>query len=204
MNAPYGGALDDLLQTGAHVRVLRALVGLPSGYAASTRDLARRAGVAHTTAARVLQSLAARRVVDGEHAGRSDLYRLNDEHVLVGPLRTLYASEAAFGASLVAYLRSEVPRHLSDAESAYLFGSASRGEMRRGSDVDVAVVAPIAASEERESALSTLAQKVRARYGAELNVVVTPGRASPVGKRGLLERAIAEGTPLFSKRHRNG
>ena len=36
--------LDELLETGAHVRVLRALVGLPQGFAASTRDIARREG----------------------------------------------------------------------------------------------------------------------------------------------------------------
>ncbi len=50
--------LDDLLGTGAHVRVLRALAALPRDFSVSARDLARRARVAHTTAARVLRGLA--------------------------------------------------------------------------------------------------------------------------------------------------
>ncbi len=47
--------LDQLLETGAHVRVAHALVRMPQGFAASARDVARRAGVAHTTGARVLR-----------------------------------------------------------------------------------------------------------------------------------------------------
>ena len=65
--------LDQVLQTGTHVRVLRALVALPPGLAASARDIARRAGVAHTTASRALQSLAAQGIVHVQHVARADL-----------------------------------------------------------------------------------------------------------------------------------
>ncbi len=74
--------LDQLLETGGRVRVLRALVGMPQGFSASARDIARRSRVAHTTASRVLRGLAAARVVERQRAGRADLYRLNRQHVL--------------------------------------------------------------------------------------------------------------------------
>ena len=75
-------ALDDVLETRGHVQILRALVDLPGDASASARDLARRAGVAHTTGARALRSLADSRIVHAQRAGRADLYRLNQGHAL--------------------------------------------------------------------------------------------------------------------------
>ncbi len=75
--------------------MLRALAALPDSFASSARDIARRAGVAHTTAGRVLRSLAEQRIVRVQRVGRADLHQLNDQHVLAAQVRALFQSEAS-------------------------------------------------------------------------------------------------------------
>jgi predicted nucleotidyltransferase len=195
--------LDQLLETGGHVRVLRALVALPRGFAASARDMARRAGVAHTTASRVLRGLAKARLVERQRAGRADLYRLNDQHVLAGQVRALFESESKVREQLIDYLRSELPGRVGPAEGAYLFGSVRRGSTRPTSDVDVAVVGAERSEAELELSLSEIANRIRERFGIELNVIVGPG-ARKRGRAPLWQRLEREGLQLMPKKMRRG
>ena len=193
--------LDDVLETQGHVRVLRALAGLPHDFSASARDLARRAGVAHTTAARVLRGLADQRLARVQHVGRADLYQLNDDHILASEIRTLFQSEIGLREQLIEYLRAEIPQRVGRAEAAYLFGSAARGRTRTGSDIDVAVVGAGRSEDELESAIGELAARVRDRFGTELNVIVRPSRG-PRPK--LWERIEREGIPLLRSGRKRG
>ena len=196
--------LDQVLETGGHVRVLRALVALPPGFDASARDIARRAGVAHTTASRVLQSLGAQRVVSVRHVARADLYQLNDDHVLAPRVRELFAGEATLREQLIDYLRSEVPRRVGKAQGAFLFGSASRGTTRSSSDIDIAIVGPERSEAQLEPELSALSDVVRERFGSELNVIIDAGRRSPRGRPRLWQRIEKEGIPLLNPTSRRG
>lgn len=196
--------LDDVLETQAHVRVLRALTELPRGFSASARDLARRSGVAHTTAARVLRTLAEQRVVRTQHVGRAYLFRLNETHVLVAQIRALFESEARLRTRLIDYLRAELPRRVGRAEGAFLFGSASRGETRAGSDIDVALVAPERSEEDLEPALTALSDAVRSRFGTELNVVVAPRGRQRRNEARLWRRIEMEGVPLLGPSAKRG
>jgi len=195
---------DQLLETGAHVRVLRALAGLPRGFSASARDLARRAGVAHTTAARVLRTLAEHRVARPQHVGRAYLYELNDSHMLTSQIRALFESEAGLRSQLIEYLRAELPQRVGRAETAFLFGSAGRGDTRPGSDIDVAVIAPERSEEELEPALTALSDTVRERFGAELNVIVGPSGRSRRHRPKLWQRIEREGVPLLPQGSKRG
>lgn len=195
--------LDQLLETGGHVRVLRALVGMPQGFAASARDVARRAGVAHTTASRVLRALAAARLVVRQRAGRADLYRLNEGHVLAEQIRELFDGEGAVRGQLIDLLRSELPRLVGRAEGAYLFGSVRRGKTRPTSDIDVAVVGAERSEAELEQPLAELADRVRDRFGTELNVIVGTG-ARRRGRGPLWARIEREGLQLLPKKMRRG
>ncbi len=190
--------LDQVLETGGHVRVIRALVALPPRFAASARDIARRAGVAHTTASRVLQSLAAQRLVRAEHVARADLYQLNDDHVLARRVRELFASEATLREQLIEYLRAELPRRIGTAEGAFLFGSASRGATRSSSDIDVAIVGPERSGAQLEPELSALSDIVRERFGSELNVIIDVGKRNARSRPRLWQRIEQEGVPLLS------
>lgn len=189
--------LDSLLETGTHVRVLRALARLPQGFPASGREIARRAGVSHTTAGRVLRSLEEQRVVHLQRAGRADLYLLNDEHVLVPQVRALFEREGGIRSQLIAYLRKELPRRIGRAEGAFLFGSAGRDDTHPGSDIDVGVVAPERSAVEIEPALAALSNAVRDRFGSELNVLVAPSGRKGRRRPRLWERIEADGVPLL-------
>jgi len=188
--------LDEVLEASANVRILRAMVGLPRGFAASARDIARRAGVAHTTASRTLQSLARLRVVRWERVARADLYRFNEQHVFSPALRALFDAESGLSAELIGYLRKKLPAAVGKAEAAFVFGSASRGTMRSVSDIDVAVIAPTRPEAELEAAFSALAEDVRERYGSSLNIVVGPNRRGPRRSK-LWDRIEGEGIPLL-------
>jgi len=185
------------------VRVLRALVAMPQGLTASARDIARRARVAHTTASRVLRGLAAARLVERQRAGRADLYRLNEQHVLAGQMRALFESEGAVRERLIDYLRSELPRRVGRAEGAYLFGSVRRRATRPTSDIDVGVVGSERPEAELEQPLSELADRVRERFGTELNVIVGPSARSR-GRAQLWRRIERDGLQLLPKRLRRG
>ena len=195
--------LDEVLEASANVRILRAMVGLPRGFAASARDIARRAGVAHTTASRALQGLARQRVVRWERVARADLYRFNEEHVFAQALRALFDAEGGLSAELVEYLRTKLPPAVGKAEAAFLFGSASRRTTRSTSDIDVAVIAPKRQEAELEKAFAALADSVRERFGSSLNIVVGPsGRGHRRSK--LWDRIENEGIPLLTKSSKRG
>ena len=194
--------LDDVLETGTHVRVLRALVALPPGFPASGREIARRAGTSHTTASRVLGGLEDLRVVRLQRAGRADLYLLNEAHVLVPKIRALFEHEGGIRSQLVAYLRKELPSRIGRAEGAFLFGSAGRGETHPQSDIDLGVVSPERSAAELEPALAALSASVRDRFGSELNVLVAPSGRRGKRRPKLWDRIEAEGVQLMSGRHR--
>jgi predicted nucleotidyltransferase/alkylated DNA nucleotide flippase Atl1 len=195
--------LDEILEDSANVRVLRAMVGLPHGFAASARDIARRAGVAHTTASRTLQGLARQRIVRWERVARADLYRFNEEHVFAQALRALFDAEAGLRGELVQYLRTNLPAAVGKAEAAFLFGSASRGTTRSMSDIDVAVIAPKRQEADLEKAFAAVADCVRERFGSSLNIIVGPsGRGKRRSK--LWSRIEDEGIPLLKTSTKRG
>ena len=197
--------LNDLLETGAHVRVLRAVVGLPHDFPASARDIARRASVAHTTAGRILRALAAQHVVHVQRVARSDLYQLNDQHVLASQIRALFRAEARIRPDMIDFLRTELPKRVGPVDDAYLFGSVSRGTSAQAeSDIDIALVAPKRSEAELEPVVAHLADRVRERFGHELNVIVATSRRASRGRPRLWDRIEEEGISLLRERRKRG
>lgn len=178
--------LDDLFATGSHVRVLRALDGLPGNAGVSGRELARRAGVSAPTAREALASMVDQGIVRVTRSLGTAAYRLNPDHVLVALVRDLFARERAAGAELDRDL-SEAVRRIGDVEAAYVFGSAARGDMLPGSDIDIAVVSRGPVMEE-----TAQLDVVHRKYGNRVNVIRLRSRAGA----GLRERIKAEGRPL--------
>ena len=184
--------LDDILATGSHVRILRALFAVPPGIGRSGRDLARRAGISHPRASQVLGSLAEQGLVSAERAPRADLYRLNREHVLVGPLGELFEQESKTKFDLLSLVAKELKsRHLPVME-ARIFGSAARGDMTGASDVDLALVTSAANVQLVEDAAQDIAAKARELFGTHLNVLV-----GPKSKQGAWVAIESEGVDLF-------
>lgn len=194
-------ALDDVLASRGHLRVLRALDALPEGLGVSARDLARRAGVAHNRASEILSSLTQLRLARVQRAGRADLYQLNREHVLYPAIHELFEQETEVQAELQRFLRRRLGK-LDHVREAYIFGSVARGESRAGSDIDLALVMPPSGptvAEQQE--LDELAREVRERFGSELAMHVSPEpvsyRVEGRTGRALWRRIAAEGIRLI-------
>lgn len=116
--------------------VLRVLAGTTSPL--TGRTVARLAGLSTAGAAKVLVTLVRHGVVDSQHAGSANLYRLNRGHLLVAPLLVLLSTSERLEAGIAAELRSwTVP-----CAGAVLFGSAARRDGGIGSDVDILLIRP--------------------------------------------------------------
>jgi predicted nucleotidyltransferase len=200
----FTAPLDDALATRGHVRILRALDGLPVGLPASARDLARRAGVAHNRGSEILANLSAQGLTDVQRVGRSDLYQLNREHALLPLVQRLFAEERTLQRELELFLRRRIRALAPTVQEAYIFGSVARRESRIGSDIDLALVAPRSALRAGDAALTQLAREVRRRFGSELSVHLSAeslfDRVKHPAGRALWKRIEAEGVRLIPAR----
>jgi predicted nucleotidyltransferase len=194
--------LDDLFESRSHVRVLRALDELPVGFPASARDIARRAGLSHPTASKVLASLVDQGVVEVRRAPRADAFERNREHVAAERLKALFEWEREIRNELVSFLRDEIMRIRDSVGAAILFGSAVRGEMTPTSDIDIAVFCEPETVEPVTAAMQEVGEAVRRRFGNRLSAVVAHAPLDQLlrsGRKGFrLWRQIArEGVPVF-------
>ncbi len=186
--------LDDALATASHVRVLRTLCEMPLRAPASGREIARRAGLSHPTATKVLRDLEHQGLVRAQRQVGAEGYRLNDRNLLVRPLKELFESEDAIPASLAEWLKGALEDHR-EIKAAYLFGSAARGSMSRTSDLDIGVVAPGARAEILEERLDPLIDDLRQRVGVPVQVVITTTSPASLraGRKRLWDRIVKDG-----------
>ena len=154
------------------MKLLRAVFALPTDMGRSGRDLARRAGVSHPRAHEVLADLAEQGLVAVQRLPRTDLYRLNRQHVLTERLGTLFEVESKLKFELLALVARELKVRRLPIEEARIFGSAARGEMTPTSDVDLAVVTSRESVPAVEAAALEIAEAARERFGARLQVLV--------------------------------
>jgi len=187
--------LDDLFASASSVRVLRALVELPAGFGVSTREIARRAGLSHPTASRVLASLASQGVATVRRSLRGDEYALEPEHVLAQKAVDLFAWERSLRQDLIDDVSKAIVQHAPGVERAFLYGSAASGEMLPDSDIDLAIESAFGRETEVERQLQTVRDSIRRCYGNQLNILV----GSPIGT--FIEGLASIGAP-GSKRSR--
>ncbi len=191
---------DFLLGSRSRVRLLRVLLG--AGRPLSGREAARLASTSLPLAQRALAQLVAAGVILREEAAAQHLYRANDEHLLVRDgLRPLFAAEdervrATFDA--VEHVVGDKGDGVdSGALSAYLFGSAARGDDAPGSDFDLLVVAADGPSADAlHDRLSSRAAELRRRLGIMLSPVVidvAAARRQSSDERGVVRAALREG-----------
>lgn len=164
--------LDDVLPTASHVRILRALFGLPPGMGRSGRDLARRAAISHPRASQVLSDLAEQGLVRVERLPRADLYRLNRGHVLATPLDDLFRRESKVRSEFLALVANELKSRRLPLKEARFFGSVARGDMTARSDADLALITSGDKVDVVRAAGEEIADTVRDRFGVRVNVLV--------------------------------
>jgi predicted nucleotidyltransferase len=162
-SAAFGPASD--------LRVLRELAA--DATPRSGRRIAHQAGVAHSTALRVLDRLVAEGVVVELDAGRARLFSLNEDHVLAPAIRGIAGAREL----LLDRMRDEIGRWSVSPRAALVFGSAARGDGGPASDIDLLLVRDGNGTDAvwREQ-LDGLAERVRAWSGNHLGVVeMAPG-----------------------------
>lgn len=198
--------LDDIFAGRSHVRVLRALHRLPAGLAASAREIARRAGVSHPTASKVLASLAEQGVVTRTRAPRATAFELCRTHTAVERLIPMFDWEDRLRQELIALLRTELLRRAaSSVSAAYLFGSAAAGDMTPTSDIDVAVLHAAGTREIVTAAMEEIAETVEQRFGNRLSFILTDApitelQESPGPGSRLWKQILREGVPILEPR----
>ena len=182
--------LDDVFASRTHVKVLRALTGLMRGVGASGRDIARRAGVSHPRATQVLRDLSEQGLVSIQRLPRTDLYRLNDQHVLAEPLGRLFEREPQLKLALFSFIAGEIQKRRLPVSEARIFGSAARGSMTSSSDVDLALVTGRGSVAIVEEAAQQIAETARARFGTRLNVLVGSPSLKSLTKPGTAGQGV--------------
>ena len=184
----FAAPLNEILRSATHVRVLRALFEIPRGFGVSGREIARRAGVAHPSANKALAALHAQGMVDVRRSARFDEYTLNFDNVLASAIGSLFSQEQRLTDDLKWMLRSELEPL--GVRRAYLFGSVAKGDTTSRSDIDLALDPHTSANPELGAALEALSDKVRKRFGSELNIVYR--RSPPTGHSDAIWRRFTK------------
>lgn len=131
---------------------------------------------------RVLQRLAAQGVVLSERVGNAYAYRLNREHLAAEHFVGLANLMSAFLAGLTAHLDRWHPAPV----YAAVFGSAARGTMTPGSDIDLLLVRPSGVDDAWDGQVHALAETVSRWTGNDARPLVVD------------ESDIGPGEPVFA------
>jgi predicted nucleotidyltransferase len=183
--------LGEVLATPVHVRALRVLLRTP-GRSWTGRELA---GVAGSSAPQTLGCLKRFEhlgLVWRTTVGRSHLWQLEQDHVLVKPLRSLFEFESALPDRFRSELRADL-RGL-PIRKATLFGSMARGNETNDSDADVCLELEDTTSEEQvQESLTPIVQKLIRRWGTSLSPIIYEAGATDGPRCPPLIIAIRQG-----------
>jgi predicted nucleotidyltransferase len=172
-NEPFGGVIP-----GARGAVLAALLRTGTPLTGRRVHGLLRDDFSLWTVQEALKDLAGLGLVTTETVGRAGVHRINEEHVAIGPLRTLLSPVALLKGVLQDIVGDEV-------RSVVVFGSVGRGEPGPDSDIDLAVIAE-AGWDDR----ARIEDTVRARMGRACDVLAfTPTEFT---------RLAAEGEPVVA------
>ncbi len=114
--------------------VIRVLAGAQTRF--GVREIARLAGLQHSTVRVVLERLVEHGLVRTEQAGRSLLCSLNRDHLAAGPIVDLVTLRS----SLLQFLRTESASWPVAPVHASVFGSFARQDADTASDIDILLV----------------------------------------------------------------
>jgi hypothetical protein len=180
------------LVQGGTAAVLGVLAGTSAGL--TGRTVARLAGLSHAGAGKVLTQLVEHGMVLVEPVGAANAYRLNREHLLVGPalemLHSLDRLETQLAGTILGW---PVP-----CSGGALFGSAARRDGTTRSDLDVLVLRPDTIKvddQDWRTQLDDTASQVERWTGNPLSWVEFD--------TATFNRMIAAGDPLISELRRD-
>lgn len=188
-------ALDSLFTSPVMLRTTRALV--QSGPVDRTgRELARAASASAPQTIKALNELERIGLVSKRVVGRSHVWRLDEEHVMIEALRRLFAFEAGLPARFEAELKESLRRL--PVQEVILFGSVARGTESDESDADLYVVLSRKAShDDVQAALTPITVRFIRRYGTVISPLIHTASESSEPRNPELMRTIREeGIPI--------
>ena len=126
----------------ATARVLRVLSGSTRGF--TMREIARLAGMPHTTVGGVVGRLAETGLVLTTRVGRAELCSLNRNHLATEAMLALVNLRTTINEAI----KKEILSWPTQPLHASIFGSAARKDGSRRSDIDILVIRPGDASDD--------------------------------------------------------
>ncbi len=162
------GAMEDILGSKVKISILRLLCRTHGMY--SGREISRLIGFSPTHTIANLRELEAAGLVLRQRAGRTDLYRLNEENSAVNRvLGPIYDWESGLPEELAGMYVERLKDHV---VSLRLFGSAARGEEETGSDVDLLLILSDAADlREMEGVIAEIDVEAGRKLGLRVSTI---------------------------------
>jgi DNA-binding transcriptional ArsR family regulator len=173
--------------------VIRVLAGAQARF--GVREIARLAGLQHSTVRVVLDRLVEHGLARTEQAGRSLLCSLNRDHPATGPLVALVTLRS----TVIQFLHAELSSWPIPPVHASVFGSFARHDGDTASDIDLPLVRAesVAADDPRwEQSMSEARGRVRLVTGNPLGIVELSVSE--------LREALAAGEPIVAAWHEDG
>ena len=191
--------IEPIFGSHAKVRILRALFNSPQPL--SGRQLGELSGLTHKGAIHAIQSLVDMGAVKQRRVGKAYQYSLSKGNIFVEKIITpcIRAESGLFYS-----LKKDIAANFgTDSISLILYGSIVRGEEKKGSDIDLMVVA----RDEREKKTVEEKAELRAqyfnkRYNALLSLhcytlsEIKAKKASPLIKSIIKEGIVVSGKPI--------
>lgn len=174
--------------------VLQVLAAAPSWFSAPQLDRM----ISHRSYAGIrssLDRLVVQGIVETQGSERSRTYRFNGDHLAAGPLRAL----STLRLTLLERLLSQAEAWQHPPTFGALFGSAARGDMSPGSDLDILLVRPDGIDADAWDAdLQTLGEAVTRWTGNDAQIIdLLESEVNDPTTHTLLNDIIDQGVPFI-------
>jgi len=191
--------LNHILGQLSKIKILRFMIhaGLPM----NGREIAKSAGLSHVRCHAILKELSEQGIVTLRKIGRSTVYELQPDHIVVKHwLKPLFREEK----QLKNRLARTITSHLSvKPVSVILFGSIARKEDSAGSDIDMLVIMPDKVNLTKcKRELSGAEEAVTHLYGNHLSpLLIKHNLFITKLKRGdrFLKEVLSDGQQIYGK-----
>lgn len=135
--------LDNILNTGLKVKIVRLFISRREDFMASGREIAKLVNVSAPAAHAALKELYNQDILRMDIVGRQHIYRINMANRIVkNILAPAFKKESSVRKEVIEFLKNQIKREKIEKMivSMLLYGSLQTGETGDKSDVDIAVI----------------------------------------------------------------
>lgn len=129
--------LENILSSKSKIAILRMLIANPAREY-TIEEIARMTQISLGTAFPALHGMVEARTILSRKVGRSQLYRINEQHILFGEIKALFHKEVTIPLDIAKDFAAVLCK--TNIRNIVLFGSSARGEFNEHSDIDILVI----------------------------------------------------------------